>query len=199
MTIILFKEYGLRKIIAIVGDSKIEEGSLKEKLAFETGKALIDAGYRIQSGGLGGIMRAVFKGAHASDKYREGDTLAILPSFDASTANEYSDIVIPTGLDLYRNTIVAGASAVVAIGGGSGTLSEIANAWAMNRLILAYKNVDGWSARLADTALDNRQRNNGGEDKIIGVESAAEVVKALSENLARYSKGYRGIPEIFKL
>lgn len=44
--------------------------SLKYKLAFETGKALIDSGYRVQSGGLGGIMEAVFQGAKSSENIK---------------------------------------------------------------------------------------------------------------------------------
>ena len=58
-----------RKVVSVIGNRAVEEGSLRYKLAFETGKALVDNGYRVQSGGLGGIMRAVMKGAHASEKY----------------------------------------------------------------------------------------------------------------------------------
>ena len=57
-----------RRIIAIVGDARIVEGDHKYRMAFETAKALIDNGYRIQSGGLKGVMEAAFAGAHASEK-----------------------------------------------------------------------------------------------------------------------------------
>ena len=40
-----------RKIVAVIGNKHIEKGSLRYQLAFETGKALIDNGYRVQSGG----------------------------------------------------------------------------------------------------------------------------------------------------
>ena len=179
----------MRKIIAVIGDGMIEEGGVKEQTAFELGKALVDAGYRIQSGGLKGIMKAAFRGAHASEKYREGDTVAILPSFDITHANEYADIVIPTGLDLYRNTIVASASAVIAVGGGSGTLSEIANAWAMRRLIIGMTCVEGWSNRLAGQRLDNRKRTDIEEDKIFGV-------ALLEKYLPAYTESYGGIPKV---
>ena len=43
---------------------------------------------------------------------------------------------------------------VIAVGGGAGTLSEIALAWSLKRLILAYKNVEGWSGKVADTRMD---------------------------------------------
>ena len=102
-----------RKVVSVIGNRAVEEGSLRYKLAFETGKALVDNGYRVQSGGLGGIMRAVMKGAHASEKYKEGDTIALVPSFDTEIANEYADISVPTGLDVMRNALVANADAVI--------------------------------------------------------------------------------------
>ncbi|MFR6056852.1 MAG: TIGR00725 family protein, partial [Eubacteriales bacterium] len=90
----------MRKIISVIGDAVIEKESDKFRLAYETGKMLVDNGYRVQSGGMGGVMEAAFMGAHASEKYREGDTIALIPSFDIHEANKYADIVIPTGLDM---------------------------------------------------------------------------------------------------
>ena len=79
-----------KKIIAVIGNKKIEPDGIRYRLAFETGKILVDHGYRIQSGGMGGVMEAVFAGAHASENYREGDTVALVPSFDSATANAYA-------------------------------------------------------------------------------------------------------------
>ena len=186
-----------RRTVAIIGDANIEKDGLKYKLAFETGKALIDAGYRIQSGGLGGVMEAAFCGAHASEKYREGDTVALIPSFDATVANPYADIIIPTGLDVMRNAIVANASAVIAVGGGAGTLSEIAFAWSLFRMVLAFENADGWSGKLANTRMDNRIRYPEIEDdRVYGVKSAEEVIKLLDERIARYNRYHGGIQYI---
>lgn len=183
----------MKKIIAVIGDSKTEADGLKYKLAFETGKALVDAGYRVQSGGLGGIMEAVFKGAKASQNYREGDTIAIIPSFDRTYVNKYADIVIPTGLDVMRNTIVANADAVIAIGGGAGTLSEMASAWSLYRLLIAYKNVGGWSAELADRKLDNRERYKDIDDKVYGIEEPQQAVELLEKLLEVYNRFHHGI------
>ena len=121
--IILGMRYG------VYFNNKSGENSDKFNIAFEIGKALIDNGYRIQTGGLGGVMRAACYGAKSSEKYKEGDIIALVPSFDINEVNEFADIVIPTGLDVMRNALVANASAVVAIGGGAGTLSEMAFAW----------------------------------------------------------------------
>lgn len=190
----LFKERTMRKIVAIVGDSKIDKDGDKYKIAFETGKALVDNGYRIQSGGLAGVMEAAFAGAKASEKYKEGDTIAIIPSFDRTRKNEHADIVISTGMDMIRNAIVANADAVVAIGGGAGTLSEIAFAWPMLRLILAYDNVDGWSQKVAGTRLDNRIRYEDiPEDKVYAVSSPKEVIEYLNKYADKYTKYHKGI------
>ena len=184
-----------RKIISIVGDAFIEKDGPKYKMAFETAKALVDHGFRVQSGGLKGVMEAAFAGAHASEKYKEGDTVAIVPGFNPFTANEYADIVIPTGLDVYRNVIVANAFAVVAVGGGGGTLAEISNAWALKRMVLAFDNVEGWSKKLAGTRLDERIRYEDiPDDRIYAVSSAEEVIELLDERLERYNLAYQGIP-----
>lgn len=184
----------LRDIVSIVGDARIEIGGEKERLAFELGKALIDAGYRVQTGGLGGVMEAVCKGARSSDKYKDGDIIALVPSFDATEANQYVDIAIPTGLDVMRNAMVANACAVIAIGGGAGTLSEMAFAWTFSRLLIGYKNVDGWSAKLAGTKIDNRPRYEDiPEDQVYGVESAEEAVEILNKYIKKYTKRHKGI------
>ncbi len=72
-------------------------------------------------GGLSGVMEAACKGAHK----KGGLTIGIVP--DTGNGNRYLDIVIRTGIGHARNTLVAQSSdAVIAIGGGYGTLSEIA-------------------------------------------------------------------------
>jgi uncharacterized protein (TIGR00725 family) len=68
-------------------------------------------------------MEAACRGA----KDAGGTTVGILPGAERSDANAWVDVVIPTGLGQARNAIVVrSADAVVAIGGGYGTLSEIA-------------------------------------------------------------------------
>jgi uncharacterized protein (TIGR00725 family) len=183
----------MRKVVAVIGDSTVSRGSKEYELAFQIGKALIDKGYRIQSGGLGGIMEAVLSGAHSSEHYIDGDTIAIVPSFDRSKANEFADIVIPTGMDMMRNAIVANADAVVAIGGGAGTLSEMAIAWSLYRLIIGFKNVEGWSSRIADQPIDARFRYDFLDDRVFGVESVEEMIHTLQEKIEKYNRVHHGI------
>ena len=183
-----------RKIISVIGNKSIEKDGIRYKLAFELGKALVDNGYRVQSGGLKGVMSAVLEGAKSSKNYREGDTIALVPSFDTETANEYADIVIPTGLDMMRNAMVANAYAVVGVGGGAGTLCEYAFAWSMRRLIIAFENSGGWSEKLAGTRLDDTVRYpDVPDDRVYAVKTAEEAVRILNENIDRYTTRHKNI------
>lgn len=184
----------MRKLVSVIGDAVIEKDGDKFRAAFNMGKALVDSGYRVQSGGMGGVMEAVFAGAHASENYREGDTVALVPSFDSATANVYADIVIPTGLDMMRNALVANADAVVGIGGGAGTMCEFAFAWSLKRLIIAYRNSGGWSSKLADTRLDDAVRYADiPEDKVYGVSCPQSMLEILERNIDRYTARHQGI------
>lgn len=188
------KNVGRRRIVSVIGNHRIEKDGIRYKLAFELGKALVDNGYRVQSGGYKGVMEAVMAGAHASKHYQEGDTIAILPSFDTETANEYADIVIPTGLDAMRNALIANAYAVVGVGGGAGTLCEYAFAWSFNRLIIAFENSGGWSEKLANTRLDSTVRyENIPDDKVYGVTTVEQAIQILNENIHRYTSRHQPI------
>lgn len=183
----------MKKLISIIGDSKIDKDGDKYRLAFATGKALVDHGYRLATGGLAGVMEAAFKGAKSSEFYKEGDTVAILPMFDRKATTE-GDIVIATGLDIYRNVIVANSDAVIMIGGGSGTLAECANAWPLKRLIIAFDNVDGWSSKVAGTRLDYRIRYPEiEEDKIFAVSTAEQAIAVLEKYINLYTDTHTGI------
>jgi uncharacterized protein (TIGR00725 family) len=168
-----------RKLIAVIGDGNLQEVSEKYILAENLGRSLIDHGFRLITGGLGGIMEAASKGARSSAMFKQGDVIGILPGNDPGEANPYVDIGIPTGLDLGRNIIISHAEAVVAIGGGAGTLCEMANAWVLGRLIIAYR-VEGWSGKLADRKIDSRDRYPGiPDDRVYGVNSENEVIEWL--------------------
>ena len=74
-------------------------------------------------GGLTGVMEHAARGARAAG----GLTIGLLPGDDTTEANPYIDVAIATGLGHGRNAILAlTADGVVGLGGGLGTLSEIA-------------------------------------------------------------------------
>ena len=87
------------------------------------GRLLAEAGAVVVTGGLGGVMEAASKGARGAG----GRTVGILPGLDRRAANAYVDVAVPTGMGEARNALVVrAADALIAIGGGWGTLSEIA-------------------------------------------------------------------------
>jgi uncharacterized protein (TIGR00725 family) len=91
--------------------------------AEQVGRELGSRGVVLVCGGLGGVMEAACRGA----KDAGGMTIGILPGSDRAAANPFVDVAIATGLGEARNALVARAGdAMIAIGGGYGTLSEIA-------------------------------------------------------------------------
>jgi uncharacterized protein (TIGR00725 family) len=142
-------------VISVIGSAG-ELASSTAGLCEDLGGALMAGGFRVVTGGCGGVMEAVARGARRHHAWVEGRIVALLPSYRRSEANAFSDIVIPTGLQLARNVlVVASADVVVAIDGGAGTLSELALAWQLDRPVIALGST-GWAGRLAGEALDHR-------------------------------------------
>lgn len=166
--------------VGVIGSGGDGSAGGVESFAVDLGEALVDRGFRIVCGGLGGVMEAVCRGANRSERYREGMTVGIVPSSRAETANAYVDVVIPTGMGHLRNALVAQSRAVVAIGGGAGTLSEMALAWVHGRPIVAA-DIDGsgWSAELAGRALDHRRQGDEWLSTVHRVTEPAEAANKL--------------------
>ncbi|MGH8907349.1 MAG: TIGR00725 family protein [Egibacteraceae bacterium] len=109
------------RMVAVVGAGEPDE--VLSQVAEAVGAALAQVGVTVVCGGLGGVMAAVCRGAKAHG----GRTVGILPGQDPATANPWVDVALPTGFGEARNALVVrAAQAVIAVGGGYGTLSEIA-------------------------------------------------------------------------
>jgi hypothetical protein len=176
-----------RSIVAVIGDASCKPNSKTELHAQTLGTLLVDSGYRIITGGLGGIMEAACRGAKESKHYREGDTVGLLPGHTPGTASPFVDIIIPTGLDYGRNYLVAHSDAVVAIGGGAGTLSEMCYSWMYKRLIIALGE-EGWAGKLAGEKLDQRIRfKDIPDDRIYAAGDPQKVIEFLDRLLPLYT------------
>jgi hypothetical protein len=122
-------------VVAVIGDADPRGPDAHRTLewAEEVGQLLARAGATVVTGGLGGVMRSASRGARIAG----GSTIGILPGTDASEANEFVQLAIPTGLGVVRNlVVVTAADAVVAVGGRHGTLSEIGLALRMGREVV---------------------------------------------------------------
>jgi uncharacterized protein (TIGR00725 family) len=117
--------------VAVVGPGDASRQELDS--AEQIGAGLADAGAVIVTGGLGGVMEAACRGARS----RRGRTVGILPGEDRDAANGWVEIAIATGLGELRNgLVVRAADAVIAVGGGHGTLSEVALALKLGRPVV---------------------------------------------------------------
>ena len=105
-------------------------------LAFELGRGIAQRDSVLVCGGLTGVMEHAARGARDAG----GLTIGLLPGDDPDEANEHIDVAIATGLGHARNAILARtADGVVALGGGLGTLSEIALALRNRRPTIGIK------------------------------------------------------------
>ena len=110
-----------RVLIGVIGGSWCS--SEEEEWAVAVGRLLAERGAVLLCGGLGGVMEAAARGAQQGG----GLTVGLLPGADPAEANPYIEVPLATGMGEMRNAlIVRAAQAVIAIGGGWGTLSEIA-------------------------------------------------------------------------
>lgn len=122
------------KTIGIIGAGKADKKLLK--LAEKVGCLLAKENIIVVTGGLGGVMEAACKGAYI----QRGITVGILPTDKKEDANPYVKIPIPTGMGEMRNSLIVRASDIlIAIGGGYGTLSEIALALKTGKKVIGLR------------------------------------------------------------
>ncbi|MEM8882502.1 MAG: LOG family protein [Planctomycetota bacterium] len=122
-----------RRIIGVLG------GMGDDERARAVGGAIAEAGCLLACGGGLGVMESAARGAREAG----GDVIGILPGTDPEWANEYVNIPIATGLGEARNCVLATCSdAVVCLGSGPGTLSEVAFALKLGRPVYAIRS--GW-------------------------------------------------------
>jgi len=108
-------------LVSVIGGHKCDESVAA--MAEKVGGIIAREGAALVTGGLGGIMEAACRGARKEG----GLTVGIIPGENTEDANDFVDIVIPTGMGYSRNALVAGsADMIVALPGEYGTLSEIA-------------------------------------------------------------------------
>lgn len=131
-----------QRVIAVVGASQCDPQEYEA--ALELGRLLAEREAIVVCGGRGGVMEGVCRGASEGG----GFTVGILPGTQSSEGNAYLSLALPTGMGHARNALVVQAgSAVIAIGGGSGTLSEIALALSYGRTVIGIGTWRGADAK----------------------------------------------------
>lgn len=88
---------------------------------------------------------------------------------------DFADIIIPCGLERGGGrelVLVLSCDAVIALSGGSGTLTELAIAYQADIPMIALQGFGGWSDTLGGTYFDNRKRR-----EVVRAKTAEEAVK----------------------
>ncbi len=162
-----------KRQILVVGNNTNGCTPKHEKIAYEVGAEIAKSDSVLITGGLGGVMAAASHGAHDAN----GLTVGIIPQDDATMANEFCDIVIPTGMGLTRDFLNAlSADGIIIVGGGSGSLSEVCAAYMYKKPMVAIRDMGGSVEPYIDGFLDHRKNI-----KIIGVDTPQNAVKKILE------------------
>jgi hypothetical protein len=116
------------KIITVFGSSRPQDGHSDYAEALDLGRALASSGFTVCTGGYGGVMEAVSRGARESN----GRVLAVTANFFHSCANRW--VEEETRMDTWQERLfelVRLGDGYVACKGGTGTLVELAVVWEM--------------------------------------------------------------------
>jgi uncharacterized protein (TIGR00725 family) len=122
----------LRAPVGVVGPRSASADQLETAEAL--GASLADLGLTVLCGGREGVMEAVCRGAARAG----GLSVGLLPDDSWTAANPFVTLPLATGLGVARNAVVARAAVcLLAVGGGYGTISEMAFALQFGRPVLA--------------------------------------------------------------
>jgi uncharacterized protein (TIGR00725 family) len=131
------------RVIGVIGESAFSDPE-HEALAEDVGRRIAASGAVLICGGSTGVMEAACRGARRAG----GLTVGILPGTERVEANPFVAIAVATGMGQARNTlIVLSADALIAIGGGYGTLAEIALALRYGKPVIGLRT---WEAAHGD-------------------------------------------------
>ena len=125
-------------IVTVFGSSRPREGDADYEEARILGRALAKHGFSVCSGGYGGVMEAVSRGA----KEAGGKTVGVTADFfKAAKLNPWIDVEVRMKTWEERLfELIRRADGFVACKGGTGTLVELAVVWEMmNKSVMAGK------------------------------------------------------------
>lgn len=169
--------------IGVIGSAGNEEYPGKNKqrakifnIAKILGKLIAREGAILITGGKGGVMEASCKGA----KSVGGITVGYVKGKERLTSNEFTDIEVVSGMEGCgeETMLILSCDGIIAIGGGAGTLQELAIAYRNKKPVVVIDLGYGWASKLANTYLD--ERNN---KKFLCAKTPKEAVNLLLKNL----------------
>ncbi|MBI3894558.1 MAG: LOG family protein [Acidobacteria bacterium] len=123
------------RIISVFGSASATETTPTYRLAQELGSALAKAGFAVASGGYGGVMEAVSRGAAEAG----GRVIGIIASSLPEKANRWvQEKIVVEKWEQRLLRLVAKGDGYAVLTGGTGTLVELAIVWEMlNKRLLS--------------------------------------------------------------
>lgn len=118
---------GQGRLVGVMGSARIQPGDPRYDDAMRVGREMATAGFVVMTGGYGGLMEAVSRGAAEA-----GGAVIGLPVRGWASLVPNAWVGEARWVDSYfdRLTAFAACDAIVALDGGLGTLGEAAVAWA---------------------------------------------------------------------
>jgi len=125
------------RIVTVFGSSRPQESDAEYTEARELGRMLATNGFSVCSGGYGGVMAAVSRGA----KEGGGKTYGVTAEFFSARANSWIDEEVRVATWQERLfELIRMAHGFVVCKGGTGTLVELAMVWEMlNKSVMTGK------------------------------------------------------------
>jgi uncharacterized protein (TIGR00725 family) len=117
--------------ITVFGGSRCGPDSDEYKEALKLGRLLVEAGFDVCSGGYGGVMEGISRGAHEAG----GHVIGVTMEQFKSAPNPYLKKIEPSA-DFYARLqiLIRQSVGYIALRGGMGTVTEISLVW--NKLVM---------------------------------------------------------------
>lgn len=182
-------ENGRKLQIGVMGScSDLNYSAEIERIAEETGFEIARRGAVLFFGAekdFDSLSTAACRGAKRAGGLTVGVTYG--KGLDDVVA-AYADIIIGSGLERgggRETTLVLSTDAVIAISGGSGTLTELAIGYQADTPLVAIKGTGGWADKMADQYFDGRKRRLvvGANNPVEAVESAFQQIMEKRQRL----------------
>ncbi|MBS3118250.1 hypothetical protein J4417_01045 [Candidatus Woesearchaeota archaeon] len=162
--------------IGVMGSAAdLEYSQEMEKVAEKIGELIAKNGHILVYGAEKDYDSLSTAAARGAKKY-EGMTIGVTYGRSRDIFNpETTDVIIRTGLERGGGrefVLVNSCDVIIAISGGSGTLTEMAMAYQANIPIVCITGFGGWSEKLAGEFIDERKRL-----KCVAVNTPEEAVE----------------------
>lgn len=165
--------------IAVIGSAGINDyqgqgGADTEMLdvAEQLGAELARNDCVVVTGGKDGIMESASKGAQENG----GTTVGVIKGPERFTSNPYVDIEVVSGMNadgMDEMQIILMSDGIICVGGGAGTMQELALAYRNKKPIVIMKDSGGWASKVQKLKyFDERKR--------VQIQTADKPVEAVS-------------------